>query len=199
VKGSEIYELWTQAYPRDGVPPGNLGAIYFYLGEYEKALSNTLEHLRIDPNDAMGYGNLVIQYAALNRFDEAKKVYQEAMARKLEDSSLHANVYGIAFLEKNVNEMERQIAWAEDKPGAEDMLLSLASDTEAFYGRLSRARALSLRAIDSARRGNQKETAAGWKMNESLREAEFVRAGTGFHAGCTDTCGAGISKSRCCC
>ena len=176
VKGNEIYELWAQAYPRDGVPPGNLGANYVYMGQYEKAVSQTLEHLRIDPDDALGYGNLVVQYAALNRFDEAKAVYQQAMARKLEDSALHANLYGIAFLQEDVAEMERQIAWAAGKPGAEDVLLSLASDTEAFYGRLSKARAFSLRAIDSARRSDQKETAAGWQMNAALREAEFGNA-----------------------
>src|SRR5256885_13645185 len=69
--------------------------------------------------------------------------------------------------------MERQVAWAAGKPGAEDVLLSFASDTEAFYGRLSKARALSLRAIDSARRSDQKETAAGWQINAALREAEL--------------------------
>ncbi|MBZ5616114.1 MAG: protein kinase [Acidobacteriia bacterium] len=176
VKGNEIYELWAQAYPRDGVPPGNLGANYSLMGQYEKAVSQTLEHLRIDPDDALGYGNLVVQYTALNRFDEAKAAYQEAMARKLEDSALHANLYGIAFLQEDVAEMERQIAWAAGKPGAEDLLLSLASDTEAFYGRLSKARAFSRRAVDSARRSDQKETAAGWQMDAALREAEFGNA-----------------------
>jgi serine/threonine protein kinase/tetratricopeptide (TPR) repeat protein len=173
VKGSEMYQLWAQAYPRDGVPPGNLGAIYFYMGQYEKAVSETLEHLRIEPDNGMGYGNLVAQHAALNRLDEAKTAYREAMARKLDDASLHGNLYGIAFLQGDTAEMERQVAWAAGKPGAEDVLLSFASDTEAFYGRLSKARALSLRAIDSARRNDQKETAAGWQMNAALREAEF--------------------------
>jgi hypothetical protein len=31
--------------------------------------------------------------------------------------------------------MERQVAWAAGKAGAEDYLLSIASDTEAYYGR----------------------------------------------------------------
>jgi tetratricopeptide (TPR) repeat protein/predicted Ser/Thr protein kinase len=176
VKGNEIYELWAQAYPRDGVPLGNLGGNYSYMGQYEKAVSQTLEHLRIDPDDALGYSNLVVQYAALNRFDEAKAVYRQAMARKLEDSGLRANLYGIAFLQADLAEMKSQIAWAAGQPGAEDMLLSLASDTEAFYGHLSKARALSLRAIDSARRSDQKETAAGWQMNAALREVEFGNA-----------------------
>jgi hypothetical protein len=173
VKGSEIYELWAQTYPRDGVPVGNLGAINLYRGNYQKALTETLEHLRLDPDDALGYSNLIVAYADLNRLDEAKAVYQQATASKLEDLGLHGNLYEVAFLQEDVNEMERQVAWAAGKPGAEDVLLSFASDTEAFYGRLSKARTLSLRAVDSARRSDQKETAAGWQINAALREAEF--------------------------
>ena len=85
------------------------------MGQYEKAASQTLAHLRIDPDDVLGYGNLVVQYAALNRFDEAKAVYRQAMARKLEDSGLHANLYGIAFLEGDAAEMKSQIAWLPAK------------------------------------------------------------------------------------
>jgi serine/threonine protein kinase/tetratricopeptide (TPR) repeat protein len=173
VKGNEIYDLWAQAYPHDGVPHGNLGAINFYMGRYEKALSHTLEHLRIDPDDGMGYGNLVAQYAAMNRFDEAKAAYQKAMARGLDDLGLHGNLYGVAFVQGDAAEMQRQVEWATGKPGAEDVLLSFTSDTEAFYGRLAKARTVSLRAIDSARRNDQRETAAGWQMTAALREAEF--------------------------
>lgn len=173
VKGSEMYGLWAQAYPRDGVPPGNLGAINLYLGQYDKALTETLNHLRLDPDDVTGYVNLMVAYADLNRLAEAKAAYQQARARTLDDLGLHGNLYEIAFLEGDAAEMERQVAWAAGKAGAEDTLLSFASDTEAFYGHLSKARTLSLRAIDSARRSGQKETAAGWQMNGALREAEF--------------------------
>lgn len=173
VKGSEIYALWAQTYPRDAVPLGNLGAIDLYLGNYEKARRETLEHLRLEPDSAIGYSNLIVAYTDLNRLTEAKAAYQEAIGRKLEDYGLHGNLYEIAFLEADVNEMERQLAWAADKSGAADVLLSFSSDTEAFYGRLSKARALSLRAVSSARGNDQKETAAGWQMNAALREAEF--------------------------
>ncbi len=171
--GTEAYELWAQAYPRDGVPFGNLGAINLYMGQYEKALSQTLEHLRLEPDNVEAYGNLIAAYSALNRFAEAKRAYQEAMARKLDDLGLHGNLYGIAFLQHDDAEMGRQMAWSAGRSGAEDVLLSFASDTEAFYGHLSKARTLSRRAIDSAGRSDQKETAAGWQINAALREAEF--------------------------
>src|SRR5664279_6031525 len=68
--------------------------------------------------------------------------------------------------------MQRQVDATKDKPG-EDVLLSFASDTDAFYGRLASAREKSQRAVESARNGDAKETAAEWQMNSALREAEF--------------------------
>ena len=69
--------------------------------------------------------------------------------------------------------MEQQVAWAAGKPGTEDLLLSFQSDTEAYYGHLTRARDFSRRAVDSAVRADSKETAAIWQVNAALREAEF--------------------------
>jgi hypothetical protein len=92
-----------------------------------------------------------------DRFDEAKSLYNKAVARKIENHSLHANRYGLAFLKVDRAEMDRQVAWAAGKAGAEDNLLSNASDTEAYYGRNSKALELSRRAIDSAKHSDQKE------------------------------------------
>jgi eukaryotic-like serine/threonine-protein kinase len=172
-KANQTYELWAQAYPRDDVPPTDLAVDYGFLGQWEKAVADTLEDLKLNPDDGVGYGNLVGFYAALNRLDEAKATYQQALARKLDRLTLHASLYGVAFLQNDSAEMNRQAAWAAGKAGAEDLLLSLSSDTEAFSGRLGKARELSRRAIDSAQRADQKETAALWQMNAALREAEF--------------------------
>jgi len=109
----------------------------------------------------------------VNRFDQAKSLNKEAVARKSETASLHASMYGLAFLEGDQAEMDRQVAWAAGKAGAEDLLLSVASDTEAYYGRNGKALGLSRRAIDSAKRNDQKESAALWQMEAALREAEL--------------------------
>ena len=148
------------------------GSDYTYLGQYEKAITASLEDLRLNPGSAAAYTNLVGLYPAVNRLDEAKAKYQQAIAHKVDNPFLHGNRYGVAFLENDTAEMQRQVAAASGKPG-EDVLLSFASDTEAFYGRLANARTLSQRAIDSARSNDSKETAAAWRMNAALREAEF--------------------------
>src|SRR5207245_2184435 len=72
----------------------------------------------------------------------------------------------------------QQLAWGSGKPGDEDILLSAQSDTEACYGRLTKARDFSRRAMDSAVRADSRETAALWQVNAALREAEFGDATT---------------------
>jgi eukaryotic-like serine/threonine-protein kinase len=171
-KSEQAYEQWAQAYPRDFSPPANLAVNLIALGQYEKAVAETLESIRLNPDAAVGYGNLVSLYAAGNRLDEAKSTYEQALAHKLENHILHANRYGVAFLEGDTSEMQRQLAWAAGKPGAKDLLLSIHSDTEAYAGRLEKARELSRQAADVAKRNDQKETAAVWLLNAALREAE---------------------------
>jgi len=68
--------------------------------------------------------------------------------------------------------MQEQLAWAMGKPGIEDQMLSAQSDTEAYYGRFTKARDYSRLGVESARRTGAPEAAAGWKANEALREAE---------------------------
>ena len=172
-QASQVYELWAKSYPQDLVPPNNLGNIYGQLGQYEKAAAETQESLRLEPNAVNGYGNLAQNYLALNRPDDAKKAIEEAEGRKLDGDFLHWTIYQEAFLKGDEAEMERQVDWAAGKPGSEDQLLAFQSDTEAYYGRLVKARDFSRRAVDSATRNDSKETAALWQANAALREAEF--------------------------
>ena len=174
-KAIQTYETWAQTYPRNNEPYGNLGVDYTYLGQYESAVKASLEDLRLFPGSAAAFTNLVGLYTALNRPEDAKAMYEEAIAHKVNNPLLHGNRYGVAFYEGNVTEMERQVNGQKDQPG-EDILLSFASDTDAFYGHLASAREKSQRAIESARQGDAKETAAEWQMNSALREAEFGNA-----------------------
>jgi serine/threonine protein kinase/tetratricopeptide (TPR) repeat protein len=171
-KAIQAYEMWAKTYPRNGEPYGNLGVDYSYLGQYEKAVAASLEDLRLNPGSAAAFTNLVGLYAALDRLDDAKRTYKEAVEHKVDNPFLHGNRYGVAFLDSDTAEMKRQVAATSGKPG-EDVLLSFASDTEAFYGHLNGARELSKRAVESARRSGSMETAAAWQMDAALREAEF--------------------------
>ncbi len=172
-KEAQTYELWIQSYPRDFIPHINLGSNSTALGQYEKAVAETEQAGRLEPNSVVVLANLGQNFLALNRLDDAKATFEQALARKLDGGGLRVWIYYLAFLRGDSTQMEQQLAWGAGKPGAEDPLLSAQSDTEAYYGRLSKARDFSRRAVDSAVRADSKETAALWRVNAALREAEF--------------------------
>jgi ATP/maltotriose-dependent transcriptional regulator MalT len=104
-------------------------------------------------------------------------MFEQALAHNLDSGSMRWQMYYLAFLRGDSAQMAQQLAWGAGKPGAEDPLLSAQSDTEAYYGRLAKARDYSRRAVDSAIRADSKETAALWQANAAVREAEFGNAG----------------------
>jgi DNA-binding winged helix-turn-helix (wHTH) protein/tetratricopeptide (TPR) repeat protein len=176
-KAEQSCELWIQAYPRSDAPHNLLAAlIYPVLGQYEKAAEEGRDAVRLNPNFPFSYVNLMFDYIALNRLDEAKATYEQARERKLDNPFYHIALYLIAFLQNDAAEMAQQVAWSADQPGAEDELLSLEADTAAYSGRLRDAREFSRRAIDSAQREEKKEPAAAYFALSGLREALFGNA-----------------------
>jgi len=179
-KAAQIYELWRQSYPRDGVATGNLGDIYMRLGRWEEALPVTQDSLRVEPA-AVGYENLAWIQLALNRTNEARTALQQARANNMDSHSLRLGLYQVGFLRGEQETMQQQLAWAAGRPREEDWVFSAQSDTEAYFGHVGKARDFSQRAIDSAIHGDAKETAALWQVNAALREAEFGNAGSARH------------------
>jgi len=169
----QTYKLWAESYPRASSPRANLAVLYNQLGQYEKAVTESQESIRLDPNAASSYVNLAVNSLALNRPDEAKNAVEQAYERKLDSDLLHWTAYQLAFFKGDTTEMDRQVAWAAGKPGDEDLLLSFQSDTEAYYGRLVKARENTRRAVESAIRNDSRETAAMWRVQAALREMEF--------------------------
>ena len=177
-KGNQTSELWLQTYPRDSVAYSNLGTIYMVMGQYEKAATETREAVRLEPNNTVSYENLGQIYLALNRFDEARTTTEEEQRRRLGGIGLHLNLYALAFFQGNVAAMKQEADWAIGKSGAEDWMLSLESDTEAWSGKLRKARELSRQAIETALRSDEKEPAALWQVNAAIREALLGNAET---------------------
>jgi eukaryotic-like serine/threonine-protein kinase len=165
------YQQWIASYPRDIGAHVNLGVTFADLGQHEKALPEIQEALRLAP-DGSSYSNLGWTYVNLNRFDEAKTAFDQALARGQDSADLRMQMYNLAFIRGDKAGMEQQGSWARQHPGTQDGLLSGLSDTEAYYGRLRKARELSQQAIDAALRGEEKEAAALWQMNAAVREAE---------------------------
>ena len=172
-KSRQVYETWAQVYPRELTPPLNLGVLYQELGQYEKALAEYKQSLRVSPNDVLTYGNIVSVLVNLNRLKDAKATAAEALAKKLDSSDLRVGMYLLAFLQSDDAGMAQQVAWASDHPEEQNLMLYYDSDTAAYSGQLAKARELTRLAVSSAEVTGRKERAAGCEGDAALREALF--------------------------
>jgi tetratricopeptide (TPR) repeat protein len=167
----KAYELWAQTYPRDRGPSNNLAVIYDNLGDYADTLARAQQTLKMNPGSGISYSNLISAYLSLNRLDEARATAEEAKAHNVDTDLNHAKLYLIDFLQHNSAGMEQEASKVMGKAGSEDVMLYYQADTAACAGQFAKAKELSQRAADSARRADEKETAAGYQAEAALRAA----------------------------
>ena len=172
-KANQVYKQWAQEYPADVAPHSNLALNYEKMGEFEKAAEQSRAAMDIAPASVTGYANLITAYLALDRIDEAKAIFDQTRQRNLDNEYLRQMRYDIAFLQNDEAEMRRQVAEAQSISGAEASLQGLQSDTDAYYGRLNKAREAMRRAVAAAKRDDGNETAALFLANGAIRETLF--------------------------
>jgi tetratricopeptide (TPR) repeat protein/tRNA A-37 threonylcarbamoyl transferase component Bud32 len=171
-KVAQVNELLQQTYPRGFASYTELGYVATLLGNWEKALEEFREALRLGPDYVVNYLNLGLAYQSLNRLDEAEAVFKQAEEHKLEGEYLLANRYQLAFLKGDSAKMVQLASAAMGKPGTEDQLLAMQADTESWYGKLKNAHELTGRAMDSAQHNDARESAASYQAAAALREVE---------------------------
>jgi tetratricopeptide (TPR) repeat protein len=154
--------------------PLNIADAYLKTGQYEQCAAASRRGINLDANASVAYWNLATCLINLDRTEEAKKVINEEISRKLDEVWARLPLYNLAFLRGDETEMQRQVNWATGRPGEEEaMFLSNQADTDAFHGRLRKAREYSRRAVDSELRADSKEGAAAHQAYAALWQAEF--------------------------
>jgi tetratricopeptide (TPR) repeat protein len=171
-KAVRAFQEEIESYPRKSAAYGNLGVVYASQGQYEKAAEITRQAIPLNPDSLSNYGNLANFSLSLQRLDEARQITHLAQARNA-DLVLRSALYALAFLGSDPAGMAEQQKWFAAKSGYENWGLALASDTEAYVGRLRNARELSKQAMDSAIREDSKETGAVWGAIAAQREAVY--------------------------
>ena len=172
IEAQRSYALGKQIYPREPGFCAGLSVIYMSLGQYESALREHRETLRLRPHDSVALRFVAYTYLLLNRVEDAAATVREARGKGL-DSALGPTAYLIAFYQDDTSEMARKVAAAAGKTGEEDLLLALEADTAAYFGDLGRARQLSRQASNSAKRAGEKEASAAYEATAWLREGLF--------------------------
>ena len=172
-KARQIYETWTQIYPRDSTPRIRLWHIYFQEGRYEAALPQIRAAIQLDPWKPVTAMDLVSTLIVLDRLHDARNAAQQAIGGGLDSPYMHLGLYRLAFLENDTLEMKRQAELAAGRPDPEAKMLEQQARTAAYYGHLKESRNIWRRAMESAMRADESELAANYEAQGVLQEALF--------------------------
>ena len=159
-----ILKAWAQSYPNDYIPHNNLSVNYSLTGQYEEALKEAREAVRLSPNNATAQGNVVETFIRLNRFDEARQVLDQTVGQNPNRALYHFYSYQLAFLRGDQATMKADDDWfgkQAPSPDAFDMQASAA----AFYGQWRRSLDFTRRSTELHLSQDRKENAA---QNETL-------------------------------
>ncbi len=173
-KAQQTCEAWAQAYPREWTPHSFLaGFIYPVLGEHEKAAEEAQKSIELAPEFGIGYAHLGYSFISLNRLKEAENAARKASEQKIEIPLLALLRYDIAFLKGDNGGMQREMAAAHGKSGAEESISDHQAFALAYTGHLQDATKMLRRASDLAQQAAHREKAAGFETRAALWEAFY--------------------------
>ncbi len=168
----DAYNLWEQTYPRDWIPPHNLANEYLSIGEYQKAIELERQAMRLAPRQPRPYAVLGRAYMGLNRFAEAKAIFEKALAQQLDFPYLRSSRFEIGFIEGDTEAMQSAVEWVKGKP-EESALSFRQAQAAAYSGKLRKSEELTRQAVEVAERHNLQELASLEEAMGALTEAEF--------------------------
>jgi len=132
--------LFKQTYPRDVTAYINLGGTYAQLGDFEKALANSQDAIRVDPDESRGYHNAAVSYMGLNRPEEAKAVVRAALGRNPNFHNMHDDLANIAYAQGDIAGMEKEEASLHDEPDLEMNVDFRHGEIAADHGQIQKAK-----------------------------------------------------------
>ena len=121
-KTLEVYFEWQRVYPRDTTPLNNTALIYSGMGQHEKALEFASRAMQLNANDRYAYANLAGAYLALNRFDEARSVAEQAVSRKVDSVVIHWTLADLAYMRGDWAPYDHEIDRGKGTPDEPFML-----------------------------------------------------------------------------
>ncbi len=158
-KEIETLELLTRTYPNDVVAHRNLGSRYSTLGQYEQAIVELREAIRLNPDYGSPYRNLTTAYLRLSRIDEARAMADQVVARGFDSINSRARLFDIAFIQGDTATMQQQIDWANMRRPGEYEHLMWQAHTAQFAGQLQKSLAFRTRAFELAQQRNRLDDA----------------------------------------
>lgn len=172
-KGLAAWEVYRQTYPRDAVPLKNLAIGYIFLGEFDKALENAQEAIRVDPDAASQYLLAASACLGLHRLEDAKAFLNAATQRKFGGYEVPMFLALLAVEQHDDAALGREKTLLKTSPMAENMLLYFDATLAASRGQLNRSDELARQAQQTSLRLQLKQAAAEWLTTRARFEAEI--------------------------
>jgi eukaryotic-like serine/threonine-protein kinase len=171
-KTRQTLDLWIQTYPRDGSPHSLLsGLTTIGTGQYGDCILEAKKAIELAPDGAAAYANLAGCNLSMDRLPEAEAALRLASRRHLQLDDFLALRYNIAFLKNDNAAMDREVALARGKRGAEDWMYHQQALVMARSGHLQKARAMSQRAMELALQNGERDRAALYRTGQAVYEA----------------------------
>jgi serine/threonine protein kinase/tetratricopeptide (TPR) repeat protein len=171
-KQIETYELWKRTYPRDWTPYNNLAVGYTHqIGDFDKALPEAQEALRLQPDHLFSYQNLAWAYLTVGRSDEAAAVCHQALDKGYDSLTTRYVLWMIAKSEGDEVAAQKQVD-SQTGTWGEAWMYKAEAEAAIDAGQIEEARALGRRAVEAAQRFEMAEMAslfaAQWATTEAL-------------------------------
>ena len=179
-KAIDTLELWRNTYPNFVVSYVSLSDSMERIGQSEKAVVFAREGIRIDPNYATIYMNLVESLVSLGRYDEAKETCKLAFERKLDGTYFHLFPLMISFIEHDDTAMQTDLRWFAGRDD-EHLAFDVQARAAAVKGQWRTAQDFSRRSVDLATHTNAREVAGKYAAEQAVRVV-FWSSGTGLPA-----------------
>jgi Flp pilus assembly protein TadD len=165
-------EVWKQTYPNDFLPANALAILHNRLGNFARGAEEAQEALRRSPGHAFPLSNLAHAYRGLGRYDDARRVAEEAVGLRVETVPTRRLLYQLAVLRGDEAGAAEQVRWAAGNPREFDMTAAQAQ-VAAYEGRLADASALYARTAELARGRALPEIAGAYLAHEALTLALY--------------------------
>jgi tetratricopeptide (TPR) repeat protein len=204
-KGTETLQTWARLYPIDFIPHNNLSLNYQIMGNYEEALKEGLEAVRLSPNNTAARENVFSSFIALGRIDEAEQAAKEMEKINPDSLGAHFSRHFFAFLRHDQAAVDREIEWAKGKPEEAEATIKLAN-AAVYFGKIKQSEDLVKRAIEMFKNQGRPENAskellgmAGSQLvvGRCQQAKENAKAALALHRGRNSLGGAALVYAGC--
>ena len=172
-KTIQAWELMKQTYPRDEPSRVNVAVAYQFLGQYDKAIENCLDAIRVEPDTLNCYLVGAGSYRDLGRLDNADALLAQAQQRKITGTGLYVDLARSAILRGDSAGAAHMEQLAQASPEGELRVLGQQAEHAGALGQLGQVRLLRSRVVERAKGMNMPDFAASQLIDEANAEAAF--------------------------